>query len=300
MDAATFTPDSLNSPSLTMLAGPIWLATQQERKAKFHGGFLCPTRTAPYGMDDPDGNRAHEHCHSVGCLDLHHELITRVLEKLRRLDPVRARAVDNVEAYVYRVAGTELIEWNRALRTARGFPAKPTRSDGIPGRIIDALALHPGGPWLVTLFRIMRSYPFSLHHISGRWPVLGLAQEKSVAQSGREVPLDEIRQDIRLVEAIAKRTASPAWVYANLTLPLMANSPSVELLHEHHARSDADPADAVLIAMLRSAYALHRAEGDDPSAAFVAAAREVSGRELVKITPEISEAIADFESTSVR
>lgn len=54
---------------------------------------------------------------------------------------------------------TELVEWHRSARVSQGFPAKPSRSDGVAGRVV--LALGEGLPgehgWLVALFRIMRS-----------------------------------------------------------------------------------------------------------------------------------------------
>ncbi|SHJ19939.1 hypothetical protein SAMN02745244_01941 [Tessaracoccus bendigoensis DSM 12906] len=279
---------------LPVLAEAVWVASLQQRMALHYGWSRCLTRNAPYGPNDRGGLDVHEWCTTVGCIDLHHELLSRVLAKLTRAGSASNATVKDPGAYAYRIATTELVEMGRCERAAQGFPVKPSRTDGAAGRINRELALLPEGEWLLVLFRVMRSYPFSPHHVPGRWPMAGFAEEKTFLDGGRVVPLEEVRRDVGLVIATAKATAGHAWVYSNLTLPLYTTGPA-EALTPEHTVDRPDEVDGILMRLLRASYARHRSAGDDPQVAFHKAAVEVVGQEPPTETSEIRDALSDLD-----
>lgn len=292
------TEGSLDDGTLrtNQLAEAAWSATRDERSVRYHGRGSCRTGPAPYGTADPYGRRVHETCRTSGCLDLHHELLTRLLKKLGTR-PIQAGVV-NPGGYTYRVARTELIELKRSERTALGFPAKPTRSDGAAGRVGTALAAAGGpvGEWLVTLFRILRSYPFSSSHVPGRWPVEGLAEERMNYFPDEADHVASVRQDIATVLACATRLVGAEWVYDNLTLPLNAGRTSA--LPEAAPTVRSDETDALMGRMLWQRYLRHRSAGCDPHEALERGAREVTGLGVPHASREVRTALDEFEDAA--
>ncbi len=279
------------------LADAAWLTARAERAARFHAHRACPTRVAPYGNRDPNARTVHPMCNNAGCLDLHHELITRVMRKLQA-HPDRSR-IHDLGAYAYRVAGTELVELKRAERTAVGFPAKPGRSDGAAGRVEASLkASEADGAWLRTLFGILRSYPFSLGHVSGRWPVEGLATER-----GRHFPqeadqVSAVRRDIARVMARAADVVGHQWVYDNLTLPLQAGGRPSALLEEVHATDADDGVHALMGRMLLEAYQRERATGLGQREALALAAYEVTGHIAPPHSRDVMQALRELDDAA--
>ncbi len=279
---------------LRIVAEAAWNASKEERGARFHQRGTCLTRVAPYGPADPNGQKAHEVCQLAGCLDLLHDLIVRVQQKLAA-GPGLA-AVDDLPAYAFRVARNELIELGRSERAALGFPAKPSRSDGVVARVNVALA-SAGGPradWFVALFRIMRCYPFSTQHIPGRWPLDGLVLERE-----RHLP-DEVstqfvvKSEIQRVLGVATEVAGQAWVYSTITLPLHANGNRRELRDDEPDR-DCHDIDHVMGNLLRGAYQAHRMRGLSRTEAFTRASMEVTGCRAPCQTPALRTALADLD-----
>lgn len=270
-----------------------WRASREERNARFHRGTNCPTRAVPYGPGDPFARRVHDQCAASGCLDLHHDLIARVLTKLDALD----RDVLDLDAYTFRIASRELIDLKRAERSGSGFPAKPGRSDGVAGRVIAHLDDHPThSAWLVALFRILRSYPFSPHHVPGRWPVDGLVDERVKLLPHEPGAPAVVRREIAYVLAAARAVAGHDWVYTNITLPLHANGACAELTEfRAGAETGPDAEAAILSARLRTAYQLHRASGLDPASSFARASLEVTGLPAPALTAELAAALAELE-----
>ena len=279
---------------LRIVAEAAWNASRDERGARCHQRGTCPTRVVPYGPADPNGQKANEVCQLAGCLDLLHDLIVRVQQKLKAGSGLAA--ADDPSAYAFRVARNELVELGRSERAALGFPAKPSRSDGVVAHVNAALGAV-GGPradWLVALFRIMRCYPFSPQHIPGRWPLDGLVLERE-----RHLP-DEVstqlivRSEIARVLGVATEVAGQAWVYTTVTLPLNANDNRQELRDDHP-----DPAchniDEVMGSLLRGAYQAHRMRGLSRDEAFTRASVEVTGRRAPHQTPALRTARADLE-----
>lgn len=280
---------------LQCVAEAAWGATREERKTRFHNGYPCPTRTVPYGAANRDGHLAHERCVLSGCLDLFHDVVVHVLIKLGAEEE---SAVDNPAAFSFRIASRELVEVKRNERSHSGFPAKPTRNDGVAGRVNAALDSHHDdhGAWLVALFRILRSYPFSSQHVPGRWPVEGLAQERA-RRLPRETSSPEIvRLEISQVMSIATTVAGPDWVYTNLTLPIQASGARAELPDTLASPSE-DVETRILCGRLRETYQHLRRAGLTPQQAFADAALQVTGLPAPLITPELAEALEELEPT---
>lgn len=279
--------------ALRHAATAAWQASRELRAARFHPAGACPTRSAPYGAADPQARGTHEICAASGCLDLFHEVTTRVLEKLDGADLSR---VADLAAFAFRIAGRELVEIGRAERTRLGFPARPTRGDGIPGRVNTALreAHAHQGEWLVALFRIMRSYPFSPRHVCGRWPVAGLVHERATILPGEASSAALVHREIGRVLSIARRVAGHDWVYANLLLPLNAHGSSAEL-SETLTTVTPDPETAILGAELTRTYQRFRLAGLSPQTAFARTSLEVVGLPAPLLTPELTEALEELE-----
>ena len=278
------------------LADAAWLTARAERVVRYHAHGSCPTRHAPYGGHDPDAASVHTACRASGCLDLHHDLLARLMRKLgSHPDP---SGIKDLGAYAYRVAGTELVEMKRAERTAVGFPAKPTRRDGAAGRVEVALeASGVDGAWLVTLFRILRAYPFSPTHVPGRWPVDGLATERARYFPDETGQAAAVQRDIAGVLARAADLAGHQWVYDNLTLPLNAGgAPSV--LPDNHAASTDDDTHALMGRMLLQAYLRERSAGLGQREALAAAARRVTGLGAPAHTRDVQRALNELEDAA--
>lgn len=279
------------------LADAVWVATRADRAAHHHPHGHCPTRLAPYGTEDPVAATVHSTCRGVGCLDLHHELLARVM---RKLDDHRDPAgIKNLSAYAYRMARTELVELKRAERTAVGFPAKPTRRDGAAGRVEAALeASGPDGAWLATLFRILRAYPFSPTHVPGRWPVDGLAVERGQFFPDEPDQPAAVRRDIATVLTRAADLAGRSWVYDNLTLPLNASGTPSALPESHRADDSDDQTHALMGRMLLRAYLRERAAGLTQRDALAVAARQVTGLGAPLHTRAVEQALNELEDAA--
>ncbi|HMR47748.1 MAG TPA: hypothetical protein PKE40_00735 [Arachnia sp.] len=271
-----------------------WAASREERAARFHRGRACPTRAVPYGPADPFARRVREICTTSGCLDLHHDLIARILAKV---DVADSRIAD-LKAYAYRIASHELVDLKRAERAGRGLPSKPGRSDGVAGRVIAELdapdQVHRA--WLIVLFRILRSYPFSPYHVPGRWPVDGLVEQRTEVLPDEPSSASTVRREIRHVLATATIVAGHDWVYTNITLPLCAHGAPLELTDRiAGGGADADAEIAILGPRLRGAYLLHRMAGAERSVALERASLEVTGLPAPGLTAEIASALEELE-----
>lgn len=279
------------------LAEAAWLASRDERNARGHAGGYCLTRSAPYGAKDPLAASVHPSCRASGCFDLLHELLARVLTKLR----ISSVAINDLGAYAYRVACTELIDLKRSERAALGFPARPTRLDGAAGRVDGALRTVGGAraEWFSALFRILRSYPFTNTHVPGRWPVEGLAVERAHYFPDDCDQIERVRHDIATVIGRATAVAGHAWVYHNLTLPLNAGT-APALLPEAHPAHPVDTVHTLLSRMLWQEYARQRASGHPPQDALERAARAVTGRGAPSLTREVERALAELEDATRR
>ncbi len=235
-------------------------------------------------------------CRTNGCLDLHHELLARLLRKFEQR-PIN-QGVANPGGYLHRVAGTELIEFRRSERISLGFPAKPSRTDGAAGRVAKTLAETggPAGEWLVALFRILRSYPFSANHVPGRWPVEGLADERVSYLPGETDQVAAVRRDIATVVACATNLLGDEWVYHNLTLPLNTGTTTVLPATIQAVRSD--ETDALMGRMLWQSYLRHRGAGCDRHMALEFAAREVTGLSAPYASRDICAALDELEENA--
>lgn len=208
------------------VAAQIWTLTHETRNAMHGPHSLCPSRIVPYGPNDPDARRLHPACSAAGCLDHVHEVLALTITRMHHADLSDVR---DLPRYINRVVHHEVVELKRRDRVAVGFPAKPSRSDGVPGKVIAAIAArYPGvqGEWLITLFRIMRSYPFTEGRAAVAWPIDGFTAEKcrvdgGVRAMGSSESRAEIRHDITLVLQIATEIAGRPWVYETILSPLM-------------------------------------------------------------------------------
>lgn len=223
--------------SFSEIAEIIWKVTASERSIYCHTGSYCPTFHAPYGHHDPEGKSTSEECVQAGCLDLVHDLWEYLETKLEK-DSVRRRLeqASNPSAYIWQMVATHLKDRRRQDRVRRGFPARPSRTDGPAGRVVKALEAQGGthGDWLVRLFRILRSYPFGPKHVAGYWPIAGLIQEYADTGDGA-IDESQMLSDINEVLRVAKETLGAAWVHDNLTLPALCNGPAAELRDADHA-----------------------------------------------------------------
>lgn len=279
--------------TLRRVAEATWSATRDERRARFHRGAPCPTRVAPYGATDPYARRVHELCAQSGCMDLVHDVIARVLKKL---DTTPGK-IDDPAAYTFQIASRELIEVKRSTRSNSGFPARPSRNDGVAARVNAELETRSDhrGAWLISLFRILRAYPFSTHHVPGRWPVDGLVEERAAQLPGEPQSRTVVRREIAEVIAIATLIAGHDWVYTNITLPLHAHGNQAEL-QECNDGTDVDLESAILGVRLREAYLHHRTAGLSTQDSFTRAAVEATGLTAPAITSDLAAALDELEA----
>lgn len=280
--------------SFSEIAEIIWKVTASERSIHCHKSSCCPTFHAPYGHDDPEGKRISEECVRVGCLDLVHELWEYLETKLEKESVRRSlEQASNPSAYVWQMVATHLKDRRRQDRVRRGFPARPSRTDGSAGRVVKALEAQGGarGDWLVRLFRILRSYPFGPRYVAGYWPITGLIQEYAATGDGA-IDESQVLSDINEVLGVAKETLGPAWVHDNLTLPALCNGPTAELCDADHA-VDGPSVDRVLSTMLLAAYQRRQQPEKSSDIALREAIKEVCGVD-VRITQELRNALDEF------
>lgn len=277
---------------LQHVAHAVWKETRSERSHRYHRGLYCPTRVAPYSTDDPYGRAIHEFCAASGCVDLLHDVIARVLTKL----DASTKPVVNVAAFCYRVARRELVEVKRAERTKAGFSARPSRSDGVAGRVDAALQDTGNGTadWLVALFRILRAYPYSPTHIPGRWPVEGLMQERETRLPCEASSPEIVRAEIAHVLRVATTVAGYQWVYDNLTFPLHAHGADSELPETLSAPLE-DRETTILSARLKESYQRLRLAGLSREEALNRAALTVTGLVAPALTADLVKALKELE-----
>lgn len=290
--AARTTTRLWGATALEHVAQAAWTATRDERVNCYHRGNRCPTRSAPYGVDDPYGHAIHEARASAGCIDLLHDVIARVLTKL---DASTAKITD-LAAYCYRIACREVVEVKRVERTSSGLPARPSRSDGVAGRVNAGLRStgNGTGEWLVVLFRIMRTYPYSSRRAPGRWPISGLARERAALRPDEDSSPQVIRDEVSRVLTIAKEVAGHDWVYTNLTLPLQAHGAHSELPDTLSAPSN-DAETTLLCAQLKENYQRLRRAGVPAEEAFGQASVLTTGLPAPRLNPELAEALEELE-----
>lgn len=274
--AETAVDNTWEALSISVLASASWRASAEVRSARHGTAGYCPTAQAPYGDSDPRGAAVNPACDATDCLDLHHDLIIRVRNKvLRHRDANPDRPIISLAAFVTKVAKSELIELQRKDRTKMGFPARPTRDDGAAGRVNGALARdHERGAWLVRLFRVMRGYPFGKNHVCASWPLDGLLIEREKFLPGGD--LNCIRREIDLVLATARAELGVAWVHDNLITPLMSRAKTAEL-DVNLSEGETPFEDLAMVGMLRQEYWGFRYQGYSSRAAVRAASQAVCG-----------------------
>ncbi len=274
------------------VAEAAWSAAHDER-SRLHPSTRCPTHNAPYGDKDPWGERLHPQCQTTGCLDLHHELMERMINQVRK-STARApeRTIHRHKAYLSRVATTQLVELSRAARVKLGFPAKPTRDDGAAGRVTRALSEEPRGPWLVILFRILRAYPFTQNHTTAQWPLGGFAEECGKVLGTPLPTAEEIKADINHVLHVARSLLGNAWVHDNIILPLRSHAPTLELFEEYP--SESDTTDSLMAWQLTATHRKLLAQGMASEDALRRAFKRIYGVVLREITPAINSAFEDL------
>lgn len=280
--------------SLPEFAEITWQATAAWRVTTCHDGGRCPTTRVPYGHEDPRAELMAAECIQAGCLDLIHELWRHVTETLdRRSAKGGLPRVDNLGGYIRQMVTRRLADIRRQERVRRGFPAKTHRDDGAPGRVNAALLAGGDrrGPWLVQLFRILRSYPFGANHVPGHWPVSGLMTEHRKTYGE---PLDEaqVLADIKTVLRVARATLGDVWVHDHLTLPIYSSG-HCEALSDTSALAEPPADDHVELSMVLSRYARLRRTGRCEEDALQEAVREIFGIEVV-VGRELREALAEF------
>lgn len=230
-----------------------------------------------------------ESCDSAGCLDLLDEILTRVIAARERCPGPLA------QGYFHRVIEREIAEHGRRLRVEAGGPAKPTRSDGVPGRVIAALdaldADAQAQQWRRSLFRMMRAYPHRLEPRGTDWPYDGWTAEKSKVDGrfrsvGAISSHEEILADIRLVLEVATRVAGPRWVAETVVLPLMQGGGHCEVSEVPDVR---EPWDQVLLRLLARRFRDLSASGTPRPEALRRACLEVYGEPPCEVSMEATE-----------
>ena len=261
----------------------VWWGTRQLRLAahRGRGESRCRSTRPPYGQDDPRAERLHPRCREDGCLDVLHLVYALTVERLGG----PGRAGGHRPGYLRRVVETVQVDLRRGERVRHGLPAKPTRGDGVPGRINAALAEQPDparARWLTTLFRLMRSWVCRLDRTVVQWPLDAWAGEKS-AQDGRlrrvgsRAATAELRADVEAVLATCERVAGPDWVNATLRWPLrivVAPWPEQEPVV---AVTGLDVPTNAEVAILVERYALLRLGGAPPRQALERSCASVFG-----------------------
>jgi len=253
----------------TDLADAMWWGTEtlRLRAHRARGLAWCPTRVVPYGATDPSARRIHPRCLEDGCLGIVHDVYGATTERLGR-PAIHEEAIRDKVPYVRRVVASQVAELDRKSRVARGLPAKPTRTDGIPGRVIAALRRAERDPihvaWDIQLFRMIRSYVCRANRLTAAWPTDMWAAEKSLVDGriralGTEAVQREITGDIGRVVELARRTVGASWVADTITGPLLA---TVEPLPDDSDSAvlvdPSDLAEQVLVRLLRARYAAAR------------------------------------------
>lgn len=274
------------------VAEAAWSAAHDERCSRLHRSAYCGTRSAPYGDKDPAGERLHPRCQAAGCLDLHHELMERMITQIRKGTARTPERTIQHTAYLSRVASTQLVELSRAARVKLGFPAKPTRDDGAAGRVTRALSEEARGQWLVALFRMLRAYPFR-NHVTGQWPLNGFAEECGKVLGPPVPTAEEIKADINHVLRVARTILGNAWVHDNVILPLLSHTPTLELF-ECYPSEGTNTTETLMAWQLATTHRKLLAQGVASEDALRRAFKRIYGVVLREITPAINSAFEDL------
>jgi hypothetical protein len=235
---------------------------------------------------------------------------------IERLDGgTRTASVTTRAAYARRVVETVQVDLARRERVRRGLPAKPTRSDGVPGRVNAALLQGNPDPvraaWLIetaktipsrtTLFRLLRSWVCRVDRVTLDWPIEAWAAQKSAADGrtrrpGSRQTAAEIRADVAEVLQVAERVAGSRWVNDTLRAPLSTVVLPWPGWEPTPAMPGADVPTNAEWSILVQRYAASRAAGAGPGAALHEACRSVFG---VSPAGDASDLVADLESLAV-
>lgn len=277
---ATFSVECI---ALPQLAGLCWQGTATVRREAHqrHNRRYCPTRHAPYGDLDPTGRAVAEHCRQDECLDIHHDVLMAVHDRLTRRW-ADGDGPDNPARYITSTIATLLVDQRRARRVARGWPAKPGRMDGRAAVVNAHLrATAPDevtGSWWIVLFRILRCYACTEGRTVAGWPVDGLIQEKArhLSVTVHDVSGQEILDDIAAVLAAADEAVGRQWVHQAIWHPLLSGLTHAEVPEDVLAPGG-ELEDQVLSNWFRDLYASFRREGATARQAFRAAAEVVGG-----------------------
>ena len=227
-----------------------------------------------------------------GCLDIAHDIILAVSMRLATdSTPVRHDG-----RYVNSLVSREISNYERSQRSALGLPAKPTRSDGVAGKVIAELgrraATEEEGEWLVQLFRMIRAYACRMHHGSD-WPIdHWLATKHAVGgrlQFDHSDECAEIKREVVLVLATARDVAGQIWVHHNILHPLLVNRYAEQIDDAALALSAIEAEDPFRHNADRfgMAYIFARQAGDNTEEAFRTAFRQVFDRNPPVLSREL-------------
>ncbi len=296
----------MSTPALDpALIDIVWWGTRDLRVSvhRARGGRGCPSPRAPYGLHDPLARRLHPRCWDDGCLGVLHQVYALTIERLD--GGTRTASVTTRAAYARRVVETVQVDLARRERVRRGLPAKPTRSDGVPGRVNAALLQGNPDPvraaWLITLFRLLRSWVCRVDRVTLDWPIEAWAAQKSAADGrtrrpGSRQTAAEIRADVAEVLQVAERVAGSRWVNDTLRAPLSTVVLPWPGWEPTPAMPGADVPTNAEWSILVQRYAASRAAGAGPGAALHEACRSVFG---VSPAGDASDLVADLESLAV-
>lgn len=218
-----------------------------------------------------------------GCLDIAHDIIVSVSARLA----ADSTLVRHDGRYVNSIVSREISNYERSQRAALGLPAKPTRSDGVAGKVIAELnrraATGEEGEWLVQLFRMIRAHVCRMHQ-GNDWPIDHWLATKH--EAGSRLRLErpderaEIKREIVLVLATAREVAGQTWVHHNILHPLLANRYAEQIDDAALTLSVIEAEDPFRHHADRfgMAYICARQAGDNTEEAFRAAFRQVFDR----------------------
>lgn len=262
------------------VAEVVWWGTRtlRLRAHAARGVSQCPTRVAPYGTKDPAATRTNLRCREDGCLGILHAVYVATTAKLQRQDDRDGVKVANRIGYARRVVASQVAELDRSGRVARGLPAKPTRTDGVPGHILAAIRAETIDPvrrtWLKKLFRMISAFVCREHRRAAVWPTDMWAAEKSQLDGqfrviGVDATRAEILDDIATVLTFGRDVAGELWMARNILHPFQTIvSPLPEDFDAYCQVEETDPTERVLLGQLHQQYAAQRHLGDVPREAF--------------------------------
>lgn len=287
------------------IAELVWYGTEKLRLRAHlaYGTPSCPTRSTPY----IGGFSGSQVCRDDGCIGVMHEVYARTVSRLAQSSATQEIA--SRMAYARRIVATQVADLERSRRVARGMPAKPTRADGIAGRIIAALTADCGAQgralWLTALFRMIRGYACRDQRCSSEWPLDMWAAEKTRIDGqlrlvGAAGVRAEIRADIATVLATSERVAGRRWVMDSILHPLlMVRVPLAEELERCIPAVEPPLVDHILASQVQALFAELTAAGLDAQSAWRRAVQETTGQEPVNDVWTVLDDL-DVRSTSVR